>query len=71
MADWQAAQYWIRMSGVATALQTMQLLGMIAMFEWSGVRVVDVDADRSRLPQSEAFGKFAEHNRMRLKETVP
>jgi hypothetical protein len=54
MADWQAAQYWTRISGDATALQTMQLLGMIAVgVEYSGGSVVD--ADRSRLSQSEAY----------------
>ena len=36
-ADWQAAQYWSMMSGDATALQTTQLLGMVAVLEWRGV----------------------------------
>jgi hypothetical protein len=43
MADWQAAQYWTRISGDATAPHTMQLLGMIAVgMEWSEGSVVDV-----------------------------
>jgi hypothetical protein len=43
MADWQAAQYWTRISGDATAPHTMQLLGMIAVgMEWSEGSVVDI-----------------------------